>query len=296
MLSAVNTQGVSSDESEADCTSPRKSFVRVSPEWRSFELQGFMWALDKVIERDRKPRVGHRSIRGAEPRQRKFGSTTNPDAVAPPGLPRNCYDVKWVESLTQKQIRLLEVKDVVYDFSLTNPTKTLPGRPGPSNSQGAAPGTSSASATSTDSRNVPASLSSKPSSSRPSANKPPSAQISHSLSSQERALASISPQLAAGSSRKEGGVQNAGPVVFTPSKPPAQANLSPSKGTQPPIGHGLVFLASQKGKMKATTSTIPSVKSTGSTNRRDTKPIQPSPEASVEDFSVAIANVQSDED
>jgi hypothetical protein len=115
-MKSLTSQGVSSDESATDDETSHKAFRRISPVWRSEALQGFMWALDTVIRANRIPKIGHRSIRGAEPRRRLFGSSKNLDAIAPPGLPRNCYHEDWLRTLTPSQLRMLELKDVIYKF------------------------------------------------------------------------------------------------------------------------------------------------------------------------------------
>lgn len=68
------------------------------------------------MEAHRVPKVGHRSIKGAEPRERRVSTVDNPDSVAPPGLPRNFYNNDWVKGLTAKQLRMLDLKEVDYDF------------------------------------------------------------------------------------------------------------------------------------------------------------------------------------
>jgi len=39
------------------------------------------------------------------------------DAPAPPGLPQNCYDTKWLSNLPQHMQKQLKVKDYDYDFN-----------------------------------------------------------------------------------------------------------------------------------------------------------------------------------
>jgi len=125
LMQSLTSQGVSSDESDSGDDTSHKAFRRISPAWRSEDLQGFMWALDCVIQANRRPKVSHCSIRGAEPRRRLLGSTKNDNAIAPPGLPRNCYDEAWLSTLTAKELRMLNVRDA-YDFTIGKGRRQAP--------------------------------------------------------------------------------------------------------------------------------------------------------------------------
>lgn len=123
-MTLVTSQGVSSDESDSEEDSTPKAFRRISPAWRSEDLRDFMWSLDSDIQASRRPKVGHRSVRGAEPRRRKFSPLTNHEAPAPPGLPRNCYDDDWLKTLTAKQLRDLKLIETEYVFRSRGPVQS----------------------------------------------------------------------------------------------------------------------------------------------------------------------------
>ena len=109
---------MSSDESDPDESGPQKSFRRITPAWRSQELGDLLHSIDHTILLNRRPRVGHRAIRGQDPRQRKHTALINQASVALPKLPYNCYDATWLASLRPSESKLLDMKlDKRYDFS-----------------------------------------------------------------------------------------------------------------------------------------------------------------------------------
>lgn len=116
-MEAVGTQATSSDEEGVD-DSGHKLFRRVSPAWRSKDLRDFMWLLDDVGAASRAPKIGHRSIKGAEPRRRLKTDGKNFDSTAPPGLPFNCYDNDWREALNPYQQRMLKAQKKAYNFGI----------------------------------------------------------------------------------------------------------------------------------------------------------------------------------
>lgn len=109
-------QRASSDETDPGFTP--KAFRRVKPAWRSADLQGFLWQLDVVRSRDRVPMIGHRSVVGPEHHARHPSDLQNPNSPAPPNLPQNCYDQKWLKTLNKYQLQKLNPKEQEYDFSL----------------------------------------------------------------------------------------------------------------------------------------------------------------------------------
>lgn len=89
-MQSVASNGISSDESDPEAETGHKTFRRISPVWRSEALRGFL---------------------------RHFSNLKNLDAVAPLGLPSNCYDEDWVSQLNALQLRLLDIKPKEYDFT-----------------------------------------------------------------------------------------------------------------------------------------------------------------------------------
>ncbi|KAI6010624.1 hypothetical protein BKA83DRAFT_4132466 [Pisolithus microcarpus] len=105
----VGSQGVSSDESDTGLEG-HKVYRKISPAWRSPELADFMHSIDSLIISNRHPRVGHRSIRGQEPRWRIPSNLVNEDAVAPPKLPLNCYKDSWLACLWPSERKKLNAQ------------------------------------------------------------------------------------------------------------------------------------------------------------------------------------------
>lgn len=87
--------------------------------WRSASLASFLWRLDNIAAENRNPRVRHRRNRGNAPRAQYHPSqtTVKEDAKAPPGLPINCYDNTWYNSLRDAEIEDLCADQWEYDFS-----------------------------------------------------------------------------------------------------------------------------------------------------------------------------------
>lgn len=92
-MSAAGVHGVSSDESsdELVCAAEDKT-LRVSPIWRSLAFEKWQHSVDIMAQELSNPRVGTRQRPGANPRYRQPSNRVNHSAVAPPGLPRNCYN------------------------------------------------------------------------------------------------------------------------------------------------------------------------------------------------------------
>lgn len=105
---------VSSDESDyGDPSQP--VFRRVRPVWRSADFQTFLWRLDDIALARKVAPVNWKQGRG--PRFRPRTKKVNRKSKPPPGLPRNCYDQTWLDSLRPFQQRILDPQDN-YDFSL----------------------------------------------------------------------------------------------------------------------------------------------------------------------------------
>ncbi|KAI6165339.1 hypothetical protein EDD17DRAFT_1472674, partial [Pisolithus thermaeus] len=116
LMQLVGSQGVSSDESDTGLEG-HKVYWKISPAWRSEELANFMHSIDSLIISNRRPRVGHRSIRGQEPRWCIPSNLINEDAVAPPRLPLNCYKDSWLACLLPSERKKLNAwADKRYNF------------------------------------------------------------------------------------------------------------------------------------------------------------------------------------
>lgn len=105
---------VSSDESDYT-NAARPVFKRVSPAWRSTAFQNFLWHLDGIaLARKMKP-ANWKQGRG--PRFRPRTSKVNHAAEPPLGLPKNCYDSEWWNSMRPFQQRLINAQ-IDHDFTL----------------------------------------------------------------------------------------------------------------------------------------------------------------------------------
>jgi hypothetical protein len=114
LIEAMGTRAISSDES--DFSQNPEVFWRVSPPWRSTDLELFLYRLDEISILKRSTNIGTRRRPGGRPgRQRCFSDKVN-NAMAPPGLPRNCYSSSWVESLRPIQRGMLDQQEWDYDF------------------------------------------------------------------------------------------------------------------------------------------------------------------------------------
>ncbi|KAI6046843.1 hypothetical protein EDC04DRAFT_2539549, partial [Pisolithus marmoratus] len=107
LMQLVGSQGVSSDKLDTGLEG-HKVCWKISPAWHSEELADFMHSIDSLIISNRHPRVRHRSIHGQEPRWHIPSSLVNKDAVAPPGLPLNCYKDSWLACLLPSERKKLD--------------------------------------------------------------------------------------------------------------------------------------------------------------------------------------------
>ncbi|KAI6039282.1 hypothetical protein EDC04DRAFT_2552197, partial [Pisolithus marmoratus] len=107
LMQLVGSQGVSSDRSDTGLEG-HKVYQKISPAWCSEELANFMHSIDLLIISNCHPRVGHRLIHGQEPRQHIPSSLVNKDAVAPLGLPLNCYKGSWLACLLSSERKKLD--------------------------------------------------------------------------------------------------------------------------------------------------------------------------------------------
>ncbi|KIN95632.1 hypothetical protein M404DRAFT_165400 [Pisolithus tinctorius Marx 270] len=115
LVEYLGMQGVSSDESEDEHTRSI-NHPCVYPQWRSLSLAMIMWQADEVIEENAKIPIDKWKKSGNQlcncPHSNKF----NNNATAPPGLPHNYYDVKWLASLPSLTLKCLRIQESTYAF------------------------------------------------------------------------------------------------------------------------------------------------------------------------------------
>lgn len=70
------------------------------------------WKVEEAVEDARTTSVGRRSRPGCPPVPRRRTTLVNTSAVAPPGLPSNCYNPLWVANLKRyDRLRLQMVEE-----------------------------------------------------------------------------------------------------------------------------------------------------------------------------------------
>ncbi|KAI6155995.1 hypothetical protein BKA82DRAFT_157251, partial [Pisolithus tinctorius] len=108
LVEYLGTQGVSSDASEDEHTRTI-DYPHVCPQWRSLTLAMIMWQADEVIEENAKIPIGKQKKSGTQLHNRPHSNKFNNNAAAPPGLPCNCDDVKWLASLPSRTLKCLRI-------------------------------------------------------------------------------------------------------------------------------------------------------------------------------------------
>lgn len=97
---------------------PRVYFI-VDAAWQSGGLKTFVRMLDQWNISDWRQKIGDKLPGGNAPRKRvELAKPRVVDSLAPPGLWRNCYDERWLESLNPVPRARLNVVDSDYDFLL----------------------------------------------------------------------------------------------------------------------------------------------------------------------------------
>ncbi|KAG2744850.1 hypothetical protein P692DRAFT_20742955, partial [Suillus brevipes Sb2] len=114
ILEAMGSACCSSDESDDDSNS-NSSFWRISPVWRGTAPSSLMYRIDEHVEEVKSLGV-LRKPRGNLSRSRLHSNKVNPHVAAPAGLPRNCYNPVWYNSLPLVAKLRLDVKDWDWDF------------------------------------------------------------------------------------------------------------------------------------------------------------------------------------
>ncbi|KAI6146408.1 hypothetical protein BKA82DRAFT_106332, partial [Pisolithus tinctorius] len=115
LVAYLGMQGVSSDESEDEHTRTI-DYPCIYPRWRSLSLAMIMWQADEVIEENAKIPIGKQKKSGTQLCNRPHSNKFNDNTAAPPGLPRNCYDVKWLASLPSRTLKCLRIQESTYAF------------------------------------------------------------------------------------------------------------------------------------------------------------------------------------
>jgi hypothetical protein len=87
-----------------------------------------MWHADVAAEAHTKIPLGTRKKAGTQLRSRPHTDKFNDLAVAPKGLPQNCYDERWLSNLPPRTRKELRVRGSAYDFGATAnaPAENLP--------------------------------------------------------------------------------------------------------------------------------------------------------------------------
>ena len=117
LLETMGVQGMSSDESCYEDT--HVVYNRVTPAWRSQELQNFLWHLDDILVEVAKRPLGNRCHATQKNRRRpRTNLKLNEASIAPTNLPQNCYRPGWLKSLRQFQLKQLNMDNDNYDFSI----------------------------------------------------------------------------------------------------------------------------------------------------------------------------------
>ncbi|VDB94357.1 unnamed protein product [Peniophora sp. CBMAI 1063] len=120
-MASAGSQAVSSDESSDELVEGalgqlQDKTTRISPVWRSIAFQEWQQSLDALVEHTSRPRSGTRQKPGAGSRHRQTSTRVNLCAVAPRGLPRNCYEATWLAALDPGEKESLRVLDEDYDL------------------------------------------------------------------------------------------------------------------------------------------------------------------------------------
>jgi hypothetical protein len=97
ILDALGPEGMSSDESLFEPDTRQLTYTVAKPNWRHPDLHHWLRVFDQLHHRDH---VNSWSLdkRGTFPHIRAGSQRVHKKVHAPPGLPINAYDPKWLES------------------------------------------------------------------------------------------------------------------------------------------------------------------------------------------------------
>ncbi|KAG1883718.1 hypothetical protein F4604DRAFT_1575426 [Suillus subluteus] len=115
LFNSLSHSAMSSNET--DSMGPPKVFRIVNQEWQSKGFHTFMRTLDSIYLAEWANPHGRCCIPGNAPRTQVVQGKCEV-GHAPKGLPRNCYDADWYESLQPFQQRWLQQLEEDYDFAI----------------------------------------------------------------------------------------------------------------------------------------------------------------------------------
>lgn len=108
--------GMSDDEPDPRSTTARakgsRKYFVIRPGWRSREVTNWLRVMDHVYL-DHRFAADGRTTRGKWTRNRVQSPKVDQTAQAIKGLPSNFYDRAWLESLSPKKRRRLDVKEAI---------------------------------------------------------------------------------------------------------------------------------------------------------------------------------------
>ena len=116
LLDALGVNGMSSDESAVDADTNRVAYTIVKPSWRHSLLHNWLKVFDQLHHRNH---INSWSTdkRGAFAHIRTGSHKVHKTVHAPPRLPVNAYDPKWLESREALYVRhVLCPQEEPYDF------------------------------------------------------------------------------------------------------------------------------------------------------------------------------------
>jgi len=117
LLEALGSAGMSSDESTIELSTNQLTYTVVKPEWRHPDLHNWLRVFDQLHLRNH---INSWSVdkRGTFPHIRALSQKVRKKAHAPPGLPINAYDPKWLEGREPLYLKhVLCPKEEQYTFS-----------------------------------------------------------------------------------------------------------------------------------------------------------------------------------
>ncbi|KAG1863103.1 hypothetical protein F4604DRAFT_1587163 [Suillus subluteus] len=115
LLNSLSRSAMSGDE--MDSMGPPKVFRIINQEWQSKEFHTFMQTLDSIYRVEWANPHGRCCVPGNAPQTQVVRGKCKA-GHAPKGLPCNCYDADWYESLWPFQQRQVQWLEEDYDFAI----------------------------------------------------------------------------------------------------------------------------------------------------------------------------------
>ncbi|KAH9913896.1 uncharacterized protein BXZ73DRAFT_55269, partial [Epithele typhae] len=122
LLSQINPRYISDDETDYETRGGpsrpvhRAIFIIKEAAWMSVSLRNLLRSIDQEHE-------AHRGRGRMRKRIPPAPGESKRDNGAPQYLPRPCYDEDWLKNLTKDQQDRLQIKDLIYDFTLYDPSE-----------------------------------------------------------------------------------------------------------------------------------------------------------------------------